>query len=377
MNKLFLVSWNVTKRCNLRCAHCYLGASELDNGKNELSTSEGKALINQIAEINPNAMLVFSGGEPLMRQDLLELIRYAADRDLMAVLGTNGTLVDEEMARKLLESGISGVGISLDSLDPEKHDTFRGVTGAWKGAVRGIDACKKIGLEFQVQTTVTKENFKEISELIKYASDMGAKAFNLFFLVCTGRGHEMTDISPAQYEKMLIYLAEVQSKYGMMVRARCAPHFRRIISSRDTGAMSMRGFIAGCMAGTCYCRITPNGDVTPCPYLPIELGNVRRLELAEIFESSMVLRSLRNPRLKGKCSICEFASLCGGCRARAFAILGDYLEEDPLCLYKPTGKKRSIKKREEELVWSDAAKERMEDLISAYLDYSIEYEEKK
>lgn len=359
--KPFLISWNVTQRCNLRCAHCYIDSSELSTADpGELTTDEGIGLIDQIADFTPGAMLVFSGGEPLLREDLPELIRAASDKRLMPVLGTNGTLLNDDTAKKLRECGVKGVGISLDSLNPAKHDAFRGVQGAWEKTMKGIIACRKHGLEFQIQTTVTKKNYSEIPEIIGYASKIGAKAFNLFFLVCTGRGQEMTDISPHLYERMLRYLAKVQGQYNMMVRARCAPHFVRISQSEadKEDAAFPRAWSVGCMAGINYCRITPNGEVTPCPYLPLKLGSVRKDKFSHIWKNSKVLTGLQRLGLKGKCGRCRYSSSCRGCRARAFAIQGDYLAEDPWCLYTP-GRNNTTSGEMDEVTWSEEAKKRM------------------
>lgn len=362
--KPYLISWNVTGKCNLRCSHCYIDAfGPGERTVDELSTDEGIELIEQIAQLSPGAMLVFTGGEPLLREDLPVLVRKASNEGLVVVVGTNGTLLDDSMVSKLLNCGVRGVGISLDSLNPSKHDAFRGVRGAWEKTMRGISACRKRGLEFQIQTTVTKENYGEIPNLIEYANEVGAKAFNLFFLVCTGRGQRMTDISPQLYERMLSYLAKVQKDYSMLVRARCAPHYARI-SLQGNDSVSPETWSVGCLAGTYYCRITPEGFVTPCPYLPIELGSIRKDSLTHIWKNSKVLARLQNPRLMGRCGRCEYAAACGGCRARAFAIRGDFMAEDPWCLHKPKSTSHPSpltgNKREWEVVWSDEAKRRMD-----------------
>jgi len=226
--------------------------------------------------------------------------------------------------------------VSVDSLDPTVHDRFRGVPGAWKKTLKGIKALKKAGMDFQIQTTVSSRNIHEIREILDFSHWMGAAAFNLFFLVCTGRGEEMTDITPEQYEKTLKLLYEVHGKYpGMMVRAKCAPHFKRVAYEADHDSPLLKGYVGGCRAGTNYCRISPEGEVTPCPYMSVSAGNVREESFAEIWRESPLFGAMRNPQYHGKCEDCEFKLLCGGCRARALAETGDYMGEDLWCVYQP------------------------------------------
>lgn len=330
---LSLVSWNVTCRCNLRCSHCYLQAGE--DHHEEFSWIEGLRVIEQIAELSPGAMLVLSGGEPLLRPDILSLAEYASLLGLAVVLGSNGTLLDASLAQELKRCGVQAVGISLDSPEPSYHDAFRGVPGAWDGAMRGIEACRQSGLEYQVHTTLTQGNYDHLEGMMKFALDLGAAAFHLFFLVCTGRGQEMSDVSPQQYEEALSMLAECQRDYQpLMVRARCAPHFQRVVRQR-AAQPDGRGYLAGCLAGSHYCRITCQGEVTPCPYIALSAGILRRQPLAAIWQNAPLLRDLRTRRAGGKCGRCDFGEWCQGCRARAFAARGSLWEEDPWCVYQP------------------------------------------
>lgn len=330
-----LISWNVTARCGLSCPHCYIDASG-EGRPGELTTREGLALIDEIATLNPQAMLVLSGGEPLLRPDILDLARHAAGRGLTVVVGTSGVLLDRGIVRKLRACGVAGVGVSLDSARPEEHDGFRGVPGAWRRTVDGLVACREEGLPFQVQTTVTVANYREIIDIMDLASGLGARVFNLFFLVCTGRGQRMTDITPSQYEEMLRWLAATGGSYrGMMVRARCAPHFRRLAWELDPASPVISEDGSRCMAGTSYCRITPEGDVTPCPYLEVTVGNVRDGGFTRLWRSAAVFLSLREPALEGRCGRCEFRHLCGGCRARSYGTTGNLLGEDSWCSYQP------------------------------------------
>ena len=209
--KPYAISWNTTYRCNLRCSHCYLDTNALTNQSAiELSTQEGYKLIDQMAELNPNLLLILTGGEPLLRKDIYDLSSYASQKGMMVVLGTNGNMIDDDIARKLKESGVTGIGISLDSIVPGRHDTFRGIPGARDDTLNGIEACRRQGIEFQIQTTVTKENFNEIPNIIEFSYNLGARVFNLFFLVCTGKGQDLTDITPQQYDQALHRLYDIQ-----------------------------------------------------------------------------------------------------------------------------------------------------------------------
>lgn len=365
----YLIAWNLTKRCNLRCSHCYLDAKELDQGgTDELTKEDGFSLIEQISKVNPNTILVITGGEPLLRDDILDLAANSSKNLMMVVLGTNGLLIDKALASELVRIGITGVGISLDSLDPKRHDSFRGLPGAWDATMKGIEACKEAGLAFQIHTTVNKENLAEIDLMIEYSHKLGAKVFNLFFLVCTGRGEEFTDITPPQYEKTLRRLVDLQGRYeGMLIRARCAPYFKRIAYQKDTSSPLTRaaGYMGGgCLAGTFYCRIAPNGDVTPCPYMTISAGNIKRESFSSIWGNSSLFNAFRNPKLGGKCGACEYRLLCGGCRARPYSSSGDYLGEDSWCLYKPKdGRLINIDSPESildnDLAWDSKARERL------------------
>jgi radical SAM protein with 4Fe4S-binding SPASM domain len=340
--KPYLIALNLTKRCNLKCAHCYLDATtKAGGGSDELTTDECLRLIEQIADVNRGCLLVITGGEPLVRPDILDIARHAVSLGFMVVFGTNGMLISDEVAKTLVEIGVMGVGISIDSLDPAKHNAFRGVPGAWEAAVAGIEACKRNGLQFQVHFSAQPMNYKELPDVIDWAYRLGARVLNVFFMVCTGRGEELTDITPAQYEEVLSYLVTCQDNYkGMLVRARCAPHFKRLAYEKDPNSPITKatGYMGGgCLAGTNYARVTPNGEVTPCPYMPLSAGNIRRHSFAELWEKSDIFNSFRYPQLKGKCGDCEYSDICGGCRARPYADHGDWLDEDQWCLYTPKG----------------------------------------
>lgn len=328
--------------------------------ENELTTEECLRLVDEMKALGTE-MIILTGGEPLLRKDIYDIARYASSQDLWVVMGTNGVLVTDQVAQKMVECGVRGVAISLDSLDPEKHNGFRGGPNAWELSVRGLDICRANGLEVLIQTTAMTMNYDEIPQLIKFARERGAWSFNLYFLIQTGRGQQMNDLSPEQTEAMLSYLVENQDRHRpMLVRSKCAPHFKRISYEQGLGGLES----GGCMAGTEYCRITPQGDVTPCPYMTAVAGNVRDQSFREIWETSPVLLQLRDiTQLKGRCGVCEFKELCGGCRCRAYAAYGDYLHEDPACTYQPAGRVLEFA----EVGWSAEAQARLERIPIAFI----------
>lgn len=338
----YLVAFNLTRRCNLDCAHCYLDAGTRQNGDvAELDSREAKDVLDRIAALNGEALVVLTGGEPLMRPDLAEIAAHAAKLGLMVVVGSNGTLLDDRRATELQRAGVRAVGISLDSLDPACHDGFRGRPGAWLAAMKGIDACRRAGLLLQIHFTVMDRNAAELDAMVEFARATGAVVLNVFFLVCVGRGQSVVDISSATYERVLMRVAQIASRdAGPIVRVRCAPHFKRVAlqASPPLPITLLDGYEAGgCPAGTRYFRITPEGEVTPCPYIEQSVGSVRRDNLAHLWRSAPLFARLRQPELKGRCGNCEYARLCGGCRARPLARSGDIMGEDFLCSYTPTG----------------------------------------
>ncbi|MBI5745937.1 MAG: radical SAM protein [Nitrospirae bacterium] len=369
----YVVSWNVTKMCNLRCAHCYLDADYLTGRKkDELTTEEGFRLIKGISLLNPNTILILTGGEPLLREDIFYLAGYASKIGLMPVLGTNGMLLNERVGSKIIESGIKGIGISIDSIHHEIHDAFRGVKGAWERSIKGIEAIKRYGLQFQIQTTVTRSNYSEIPKIIEFAHELGCKVYNIFFLVCTGRGQGLTDITPEQYEEVLGEVVRLQDRYTgrMMIRAKCAPHFKRVAYQYRKDSPLLKGYASDCLAGVHYCRVTPEGDITPCPYMPLVGGSLKKDGFEGIWKNSPLLNEIREKRFKGRCRICEYRVICGGCRARAYATTKDYLMDDPWCSFQPTGDGSAVirtdgeegywKEEKYELKWDEDAKRRLE-----------------
>jgi len=365
-NDLFLLAINLTKRCNLACDHCYMDAQTLKYGsENELTTDEVRILLDDIAERSDETMVVLTGGEPLMRPDLEELLNHGAQRGLSMVVGTNGIALTDKRVQSLKAAGAMGAGISVDSLDPAQHDAFRGLPGAWEKTMAGIESCKRHDLPFQIHFSVTESNANEVSAMIDFARASGARVLNVFFLVCTGRGESMSDISPITYERVLNQLVEAQEQsQDLLIRARCAPYYKRIAYQRNpestlTRATGYEG--GGCLAGIHYCRITPEGGVTACPYIPDEEGSIRDEKFWEIWDQSLTFQALRNPKLEGKCGSCEFQQLCGGCRARPLAMGGSLMDADPWCSYMPKGAAiiQPLMEQAKKLIWNKEAEKRL------------------
>ncbi|MDP6344103.1 MAG: radical SAM protein, partial [Alphaproteobacteria bacterium] len=312
-----------------------------DGAADELTTDEVKGVLDEIAALSDETMVVFTGGEPMMRPDLEQLTRHATDLGLMAVVGSNATLLNDDRVARLLAAGVRGVGISLDSLDPAYHDDFRGLPGAWERTMRSIDACRRGGLSFQIHFSVTDDNADELDEMIAFAESSGALVLNVFFLVCTGRGEKVTNISAETYDRVLRQLTEAAHREkDLLIRAKCAPHFKRMAMELDPDwpITLAHGYEAGgCLAGTRYCRVTPDGEITPCPYMEVSAGSVRRQGFTATWQRGSVFQELRAPKLQGRCGDCEYAKLCGGCRARPMARDGDLMGEDFLCGYQPQG----------------------------------------
>jgi radical SAM protein with 4Fe4S-binding SPASM domain len=345
----YVVSWNLTYRCNLACEHCYLDAGprkvhndEAFADRSELSTEQCFGIVDQIADFAPESVTILTGGEPLLRRDILEIVRYGVSKNLWIVVGTNGVRITENLAGILRDSGVRGLALSLDALDAERHDSFRRVRGAWENTVEGAKILGRTGLPFIVQTTVGAHNRAELARIAGFAHDeLGAKVWNLYFLVPSGRGAFLSDLSPSEYDGVLAELATIQRRWAskMLVNAKCAPHFVRNLLAADEPApfpKSFAGGAGGCPAGTHYLGIRPNGDVTPCPYLPLFAGNLRDESLVELWNGSELFTRIRERNaLGGRCGACELSSMCGGCRARAYGMTGDVMAADPLCTHEP------------------------------------------
>jgi AdoMet-dependent heme synthase len=380
----YVVSWNLTYRCNLACEHCYLDAGGKPlvgdaafSDRSELTTAQCFKVVDDIVAFAPEALTILTGGEPLLRRDILEIVRYASAARLWVVVGTNGVKITPTLSALLLREGVRGLSLSLDALDPERHDRFRRVSGAWRNTVDGAGILRDAGLPFIVQTTVGAHNVDELTAIAQFAhAALGAKVWNLYFLVPTGRGAFVSDISPEQYDRVLHDLASIQRSFAgrMLVNAKCAPHYVKTLFEIEPGSPLVKtytGGAGGCPAGTHYLGIRPNGDVTPCPYLPVFGGNLREENLAAIWADSEPFVTIRGrASLGGRCGACELNALCGGCRARAYGATGDVMAEDPLCTHLPgrfagsplltIPKVEYGRPAETELSWDDDARERME-----------------
>ncbi|AOT69167.1 radical SAM/SPASM domain-containing protein [Geosporobacter ferrireducens] len=325
-----IISWNITKRCNLYCDHCYRDSSS-DYFTGELSTKEGKKLIEEISEAGFK-ILVLSGGEPLMRKDVFELAHYAKQVGLKPVMGTNGTLITQDTAKQLKNSGIEAAAISIDHICEEKHDLFRNAAGCFQKALEGANNCIQAGIRVQINTTITKENKDYILDITDLARKIGATSHHPFFLVEVGRGEQISHVSLEnnEYIQLINSILDKQLETDIELKPTCAPQFMAFAKHRE---MKMR-FSRGCIAGIGYCCILPNGDVHICPYLPVKAGSVKELPFDQLWKDSTVFNSLRNfDNYKGKCGNCANLSVCGGCRARAYTKTGDYLAEDPVSNY--------------------------------------------
>jgi len=363
-----VVAWNLTRRCNLKCSHCYISAGPGESGAGELDTAACFRVIDQLLEVNPAPMLILSGGEPLLRSDLGEIAAHATRRGATVVVGTNGTLLTDARIAELMAAGVTGVAVSVDSLRPEYHDRFRRGTDALADTTAALQRLRANRLDFIVQTTATKGNAHEVPSLLMWAAEQGAVSFNLYFLVPTGRGGRLTDLTADEYESLLSELAEYERRYRgtMMVRAKCAPHFIRKVYEESPDS-TVLNYQTRCPCGIQYCRITPEGALTPCPYMPNVAGDLTRQSFGEIWNGSELFQNLRRRELSGKCGACEYRLICGGCRARAFAATGDYLAADPSCAYEPDGTKALIQRRDVSygaparpmLEWSEGATQRL------------------
>ena len=345
-----IISWNITLRCPLKCAHCYINAGERE-AEGVLSTREAYGVIDQICDLG-SPVVILSGGEPLMRDDIFEIARYGTKKGLRMAMGTSGVLIDEKAARDIKDSGIRKVAVSIDSADPAVHDRFRGLPGAWERAVQGIRHCIHEGVGVQINTTVLSPGIRAINEVVTLGTGFGVNDYQIFFPVPTGRGNEVPWLTPEVYEDLIRDVLVTYQGSGVNIRPTCAPQFRRIA---DMLGISNPAWGRGCIAGISYFRIFANGDVTPCPYMPARAGNLREIPLKEIWNESPVFTVLRDPSLlTGKCGRCGYREVCGGCRARSctsgvnmtdmcggIARPGnpeeDLCGEDPWCRYEPPG----------------------------------------
>lgn len=370
-----VVAWNLTKRCNLECAHCYISAGSWQVARDELGTAECLRIVDEILAVNPSPMLILSGGEPLLRDDLETIAARASAGGATVVVGTNGTRLTDARIGSLMEAGVRGVAISVDSLEARYHDRFRHGESALADTLAAVERLRARRLDFVVQTTLTRGNRDELQALVDWAARAGAVSFNLYFLVATGRGEGMRGLSPAENEEVLAELAGLQKAYRgrMLVRSKCQPALMRHVHRSDPES-PLLNYETRCPCGVHYCRITPEGRVTPCPYMPVAAGDLRTQSFGEVWRRSPVFDRLRTGAPGGKCGRCEYRELCGGCRARAYADTGDFTAEDASCAYEPEGRPAPVARparvrygsapRDRTLDWSPDARARVDRIPS-------------
>ena len=342
--ELRIVAWEVTRSCNLNCVHCR-ASSDLGPYARELDTVKAMEVLDQIREVG-KPIIILTGGEPLLRKDIFALADYGTKKGRRMVMATNGTLITPDITAKTTESGIKRVSISLDGATRESHDSFRQVDGAFDRAIQGTSYLKEQGIEFQINTTVTRYNLCELEGILDLAIDLGATAHHIFLLVPTGRAKGMVnqELDAQEYEEILHWFCEQQNAVALELRATCAPQYYRImrqqahskgekVSSKTYG---LDAVTRGCLAGISYCFISHEGIVQPCGYLELNSGDLRESAFPDIWKNSSIFADLRDFfKYKGKCGRCEYITVCGGCRARSYAAHGDYLSEEPLCAYIP------------------------------------------
>jgi radical SAM protein with 4Fe4S-binding SPASM domain len=371
-----MLFWETTVRCNLACAHCRRLESN-DAGVADLSTSQGETLIDQLAELGrrqqrgagippsnrgqeardtqgqdalatkaPMPVLVFSGGEPLCRRDLFPLTERARQQGIILALATNGTTIDREKAQQIRDSGIARVSVSLDGATAEVHDRMRQIAGAFDRALEGIRHLHDAGVPFQINVTLTKQNAHQLADVYELAKSLSAVAVHVFMLVPVGCGQVLAEtdmLSPQQYEQIMQDICALENRGEIQIKVTCGPHYERVKRQLRIESMAANPQSAirnpqskGCLAGLGVLFVSHRGDVYPCGYLPVNCGNILEKRLIEVWDQSEDLARMRDvAALEGKCGVCEYKQVCGGCRARAFGMTGNYMGEEPYCAYDP------------------------------------------
>ena len=340
------MAWELTEACNLHCVHCR-SSSEIYSPEGNFTLEKAKNFLDSIASF-ASPVIVLSGGEPLMRKDVFDIAKYGTEQGLRMAMATNGMLVTDEVCEKIKSSGIRIVSMSLDGPNAQIHDNFRGVEGAFEGMTRAAALFNKHGIKFIVNSSFTKRNQEYIAETYKKAKELGAHAWYMFLIVPTGRGEEIMAelVSKEDYEDILNWHYDMErSEEDILVRPTCAPQYYRIWheKSKSEGKSDERRSLSfstgggkGCIAGQTICFVNAKGNVLPCSYFPEPAGNVFEKPLKEIWETSELFEDLRDfKKYEAKCGVCRDIKVCGGCRARAYAVTGSYLAEEPFCDYKP------------------------------------------
>ena len=345
-NELRLIAWEVTRSCTLNCRHCRAAACK-GPYTGELTTAECERVLDNVTQFS-KPIIILTGGEPMLRPDIYHLAEYGTKLGLRMVMAPCGSLLTEESCTKLIAAGVQRISLSIDGATAKSHDDFRRVEGAFDSVMNGIKAAKKMGLEFQINTTVTKLNIHELPAIFDMALSLGAVSFHPFLLVPTGRGKELADqeIPPAEYERVLNWIYEHRSQTGITLKPTCAPHYYRILRQREKAAgrsvtpesHGLDAMTKGCLGGQGFAFISHVGSVQICGFLDIPAGNIKEngFDFKSVWESSPLFKEMRDlDKYHGRCGYCEYRKVCGGCRARAFATTGDYLNEEPYCVYEP------------------------------------------
>ena len=341
------IAWEITRRCNLNCVHCRSSSQLEAAGHPDFSLEEAKRILDEIHSY-ASPVMVLSGGEPLLRPDVFEIASYGTALGLRMCLATNGSLVTDDTCRNIKESGIKMVSLSLDGASADIHDDFRKQPGAFTGVMEAIRLFRSHGIEFLINSSFTQRNKAEAPKIYQLVKSLGATAWYLFMIVPTGRGEDiMAELIPAdEYEAMLNWHYDMErDEPDLLVRPTCAPQYYRIVLQRSKaeGERFKRrnlkfstGGAKGCLAGQLICLIDVDGNILPCSYFPMAAGNIRSQPFKEIWEHSQLMLDMRNfSGYKDNCGRCEYLNVCGGCRARAYAMTGDYLAGEPFCNYRP------------------------------------------
>jgi len=345
---LRLLFWESTIKCNLACSHCRRLESN-NTACKDISTAQAKTLLEQLSELGKKQsmmpMLVFSGGEPLCRNDLFELIGIAGSLGIIPAVATNGTLIDSTIAKRIHDSGVMRVSVSLDGATAEIHDRLRQMPGSFEKAIEGIGYLREQKVSFQINMTLTKHNAHQIEDVYNMAKSLGAAAVHIFMLVPVGCGQSLAEtdmLSPQQYEQKMLDIYKLESRGRLQLKVTCGPHYERIIreqgisSSIKAGKGGHGGTLRGCLAGLGVLFVGHQGDVFPCGYLPVKCGNILDDKLSDIWYENKDLARMRDSnQLEGKCGVCGYRQICGGCRGRAYAATGNYMAEEPFCAYVP------------------------------------------
>ena len=348
------LAWEMTRRCNLQCIHCRSSCRSDEKTLPDFSTSLAYKVIDDIAAFS-NPVIVLTGGEPLLRDDIFDIAEYGSKKGLRMCLATNGTLINEALCEKIKSSGIKMVSLSLDGATAEIHDDFRKQPGAFDATLHAARYFAKHEIDFLINSSFTKRNQQDIANCFHLAKKLGAKAWYLFMVVPAGRGNNLLEelISSEDYQEILDWHVQIeQDEKEILMRPTCAPHYYRI---RFEHAKEKKAFekirnlsfsptgSKGCLAGQTIAFMDVNGDVMPCSYLPISAGNAYEKKFQDIWENATLLNSFRSySEYKGRCGSCEYIKVCGGCRARAHVIHEDFLAEEPFCDYVPNKRKNNV-----------------------------------